>query len=793
LDREPEVDAATAALQSALRQNAAAPVEFYGQAGMGKTSLLRHLAHRSAADAFPDGVVYLSADQPPEDILQSLYDAFYESGSFKPTQGQIRQSLQGKRALFILDDVELARDEVEALMNAAPTCTFLLGSPERRLWGEGRAIELDGLPPDDALTLVKRELDRPLTSAERAAARNLCATLEGHPLRILQATATAREKGLTLTEAARQIQTPSPAATLTAQVLASLSEQERILLAAMAALGDAPVHAEHLGKITNLPNISPILQTLQQRGLAQAHSPRYSLTGDLAQTLQQTWGLAPWAERALAHFTTWAEGQQQTPGHLLEEADALLQVLEQAVQAKRWESVLRLGRAVEGALAVGKRWGAWAQVLRWILQAAQALGEQAAQSWALHQLGSRALCLGDTSAARTTLTKALRLREALGNKAGAAITRHNLKLLLAPPAPPKKKPPKKPPQPPSTPPAAAGAPLLVKGAVALVAASLLALGGWGTWYFLLRPTPTPRPEVAATEARPAPTPRPTPTSPPPTEAIATEAPPPTEAPPVEEPWVSIELADGCGREYVRDDYTILRVETNIEGRVELWLDETNFGEIDVTPEKAWESEWSFADVEPGEHIFRVILFYADGKWASEADCAFAVAPPTPTPVTPTWTPTITPSPTPPPCVDFNDLPVDSSYYDETFTSRGTDITVRDGSVVVGDAGNAGGTGNELDINYANLDFDFGGSIAGLSLGFDEQGGSYNLEINGQSIYFNAFAELDGLAIGGVQISIYGNPDEFGYYHPGNLQAYGGTINSFVIGGDYLYIDDVCPW
>ncbi|MEA3340296.1 MAG: zinc ribbon domain-containing protein, partial [Chloroflexota bacterium] len=595
LDREPEVDAATAALQSALRQDTAAPVEFYGHAGMGKTSLLRHLAHRSAADAFPDGVVYLSANQPSEDILQSIYDAFYKCDiSFKPTEGQIRQSLQGRRALFILDDVELARDEVEALMNVAPTCTFLLGSPERRLWGEGRAMELDGLPPDDALTLVERELDRPLASAERAAARNLCAMLEGHPLRILQATATAREKGLSLTEAARQIQTPSPAATLTAQVLASLSEQGRILLAAMAALGDAPVHAQHLGEITGIPNVTPILQTLQQRGLAQAHSPRYNLTGDLAQTLQQTWDLDPWAERALAHFTTWAEGQQQAPDRLLEEADALLQVLEQAVQTKRWENVLRLGRAVEGALAVGKRWGAWAQVLRWILQAAQALGEQAAQSWALHQLGSRALCLGDTSAARTALTKALRLREALGDKAGAAITKHNLKLLLAPPTPPKKKPPKKPPQPPSTPAAATGVPALIKGAIALVAASLLALGGVGTWYFFLRPTPTPAPvEVTAT---PLPTLRPTPTSP-----------PPTEAPPVEEPWVSIELVDGCGREYVRDDYTTLRVETNIESRVEIWLDDTIFEEVWLSPGEVWEIEWTFENLQSGSHALWAVL------------------------------------------------------------------------------------------------------------------------------------------------------------------------------------------
>ena len=251
---------------------------------------------------------------------------------------------------------------------------------------------------------------------------------------------------LTLAEVAHRAQTPSPARALTAQVLASLSEPERRILATMAALGDAPLHAEHLTPLTGLADAAPALRALQQRCLVQAHSPRYNLTGALSEILQQAWDLTPWAERALTYFTTWAEGQQQSPGRLLEESDAILRTLAWGVGASRWTEVMRLGRAVEGALAVGKRWSAWAQVLRWVLQAARALRDRAAEAWALHQLGTQALCLGDAAAARTSLTQALRLREALGDKTGAAITKHNLSLLMGPPAPPKK-PPQKPPQP----------------------------------------------------------------------------------------------------------------------------------------------------------------------------------------------------------------------------------------------------------------------------------------------------------------------------------------------------------
>ena len=47
-------------------------------------------------------------------------------------------------------------------------------------------------------------------------------------------------------------------------------------------------------------------------------------------------------------------------------------------------------------------------------------------AWALHQQGSRALCLGDRVLAADALGQALELRERLGDAEGAATTRHNL-------------------------------------------------------------------------------------------------------------------------------------------------------------------------------------------------------------------------------------------------------------------------------------------------------------------------------------------------------------------------------
>jgi len=242
-------------------------------------------------------------------------------------------------------------------------------------------VALHGLPSDDALALVEQELDRPLTPEERIAVQTLCTALDGHPLNLLQAAAMVREEGRSLAEVTRLTQTPSPVETLTAETLNALSGPERQVLMVLAALGGAPLYADHLAATTGLADAAPVLETLQRRGLVQAHSPSYSLAGALGEYLQQVEDLTPWAERVLAQLTIWAEGQRQAPASLLEEADAILRALEWATRAGRWTEVLRLGWAVEGALALGGRWGAWAQVLQWMLQAAQTLKNQAAEAW----------------------------------------------------------------------------------------------------------------------------------------------------------------------------------------------------------------------------------------------------------------------------------------------------------------------------------------------------------------------------------------------------------------------------
>ncbi len=429
LDRQPETEAALAALRIAQ------PLEFYGSPGWGKTSLLRHLAYTLPGLTCPDGIVFLTARQQPlADLRLALFEAFYESAvPGKPTEAHLRHALQTKKALIFLDDLELERAEVEVMLDTAPESIFVLASSERRLWGEGRVLPLQGLPPAEALTLLERELARPLTTAEQSAARQLVLLLAGHPLHLLQAAAFTRERGLSLEELVRLLQSDDPAAALANRALLALSPPERRVLGVLAVFGGAPVSAEHLAALTGLSDPAPLVESLLQRNLIQAHSPRYSLAGNLARQWPAAWDVNPLAERALTYFMQWAEQHQRQPQRFLTESEAIRSILTRAIQFQRWPQALRLVRASEGALALSGRWAAWEQVLNQGWQAAEALGDRAAQAWAWHQLGTRALCLDESSAAQLALSRALRLRQTLGDRAGAAVTRHNLSHLSFPP------------------------------------------------------------------------------------------------------------------------------------------------------------------------------------------------------------------------------------------------------------------------------------------------------------------------------------------------------------------------
>lgn len=487
LDRDQEVHFANTSLLSTVRS-----IEFYGQAGVGKTTLLRHLAHHLSEASFPDGVVYHSARRKGlDDFRQDLFEAFFECDvRFKPSEAEILTHLQDLQALILVDDVSLDRDEVEALLDTGPACAFLLASTEEHLYGGGRAILLKGLPADDSLELVIQELatlGKSLTPEEHDVVRAICVALNGHPLQILQVITQAGNEDRPLAEVAAELSaTTADNKKQMALGLASLTLPEKQIVEALGSLDGAALSPEQLETITGLSDSRPILEALLKRHLIQADHFRYSITESLGRVLQGEQDLSLWAERALNYFTTWAEQQQSSPDLVLKEAEAIQQTLNWAVETGHWTEALHLAQATEGSLALSGRWDAWQRTLHGGLRAAQALGDQAAEAWMLHQLGTRALCLGDITTASPLLTQALQLREILGDQIGAAVTRHNLNLLPRPVVVSLQST-----EPPKRFLAAEISSRLIVPVIAAVLVMLLTVGGVSAWFTGLFATPTP--------------------------------------------------------------------------------------------------------------------------------------------------------------------------------------------------------------------------------------------------------------------------------------------------------------
>ena len=423
LGRRAELATALSALDAGLS------IEVTGEPGIGKTAVLRHLAHHPRAGSFPDGIVYLTArHQSSGDLLQGIFETFYDSDACQPTEVEIRRALQDKKALILLDDVQLAQDPLEYVLEIAPRSSFVIATRDQRLWGEVRRLTLNGLAVEDAALFLEREIERPLDAAERPSAMLLCAAVGGHPLRLRQAAAIARERGIPPDGWAREI-APGD---LVIELMASADDKQRRTLLALTALPGLPLPAQHVSGIADVPDVESTLMTLVRRGLVVSGQSRHRLADGVSDRLRRTEDLNPWANRAITYFTAWAERHGRSPDALLEESDTLLRAQQCAMDARRWGEALLLGRLVEGALIVGKRWGAWSTALERCLAAAKTIGDRSAEAWALHEIGTRAVCLGGTARARALLGQAASLRDELNDEAGAAASRRNLGFVLAP-------------------------------------------------------------------------------------------------------------------------------------------------------------------------------------------------------------------------------------------------------------------------------------------------------------------------------------------------------------------------
>ena len=153
------------------------------------------------------------------------------------------------------------------------------------------------------------------------------------------------------------------------------------------------------------------------------------------------------------------------------------------------------------------------------------------------------------------------------------------------------------------------------------------------------------------------------------------------------------------------------------------------------------------------------------------------------------------------CLKYSDLSPGTVYpVGSTFSTSSTSVKVEQfqwgngtwtstGFAKVDNRNRAAGSGNDVNTNNANLNFQFDYPLKKITLRFGEYGGNNNIKVNNDFRNVANLNSLGGATIGGVQVTVAATP--LGGNWLGDLTLEG-TIHAFSIGGQELWVDDVCP-
>lgn len=407
--------------------------------GMGKTALLRQAASSQAARAMPNGVILL---EPPgfesqslgaDDVFQQLFDSLFESDPpLKVDSVTVRAYLSNTRPLVVLDEVPLPPMLQRSLPDLIPHGAFLL-SADLPAGGDFQRLPLGPLPRDESARLLAGRAG----IAPSETLKYICGLLEDVSLAVTIIGNLMRETGMTPEETLDALGSipvggmdPFAIALDRAHTLvfSKLGEAERKVLSVAALTPGVSMSPEWFSVVLGA-NVDAPIERLKALGLLYANSPRLRLPPGFRLTARRRSQLTEDVifSKLAAYLL---EGAKRGQDFIADELGNFLGALDWAVRAGRSAEVVALARTLAPFLCLRGLWDAWGRVLDSALHAAVRLGDRAAEAWALHESGARLAGQGNLSQANELFRRALKLRQKLGDDAGAACTRHNLDVLF---------------------------------------------------------------------------------------------------------------------------------------------------------------------------------------------------------------------------------------------------------------------------------------------------------------------------------------------------------------------------
>ena len=313
----------------------------------------------------------------------------------RPTLEQLRELLRPARAAVLLDDVELSAADVAELQYLLPNCGFVFAG--RNVGGVMRSVKLTGSRS------TRRASCSRTSSASRwsAAWCTRCGASPAarpRPLVQLGVTASTYPDGRVRRQSALN-EGPPPFAVDTPQdrrLLGLLARRARRRALRGAAHG-------RLRRARRGRAAAPVGRTA-----GWWRRPPPARTASRAASSTRPSGDWRNAARSWSRRSRRGRGATRTPcSSRVGRRSRCGCCRRWPARRQAWRAVLALGAVLDVAYAAAGRWDAWHSCLQATLEAARALGDQAAEAMALHQLGTGALCRGDLAAAHDLLSRAL--------------------------------------------------------------------------------------------------------------------------------------------------------------------------------------------------------------------------------------------------------------------------------------------------------------------------------------------------------------------------------------------------